>query len=69
MKVAARVVVEPGMNTETAPKFTITHVGYTHTARDTAGNIVAVATFAPPRNPAQGVTVMNERAVWYRRFA
>ena len=69
VKVAPAARVQWSMNHEATQKFTITQVGYTHAARDTEGNIVAVATFAPPRNPAQGVTVMNERAAWYRRFS
>jgi len=60
--------VQWGMNTATATKFTITVLGHTYIARDASGTIVAVATFAPPRRPADGVTVMRERAEWLRRF-
>ena len=47
---------------------TITTTGNTFTARDAAGNILAVATFAMPRNPEDCSRVMRERAEWLRRW-
>lgn len=58
-------------STTTAPKSTITQVEYTYTVRNSAGDIVAIGTFAPPPYPGRYEdcrAVMRERAEFLRRF-
>lgn len=50
-------------------KYKITAQGPTYTVRDAAGTLIAMATFACPRDPRDCAVVMAERAAWLRRFA
>lgn len=50
-------------------KHTIIQTGDTFTVCDAAGDLIAMATFACPRSPADCDAVMRERAAWLRRWA
>lgn len=56
------------MNSNAAPKFTVTQTGHTYTVRDAAGDLIALATFAPASTIAGCQAVMRERAEFLRRF-
>ena len=46
----------------------ITREGYTLTAYDGSGGLIARATFAPPHRPEDGPEILRQRAEWLGRF-